>query len=44
MKTILKMNTLIKIIEDIITKNLHLDKIKVNLEKFKNENDRKKEI
>ena len=34
--------TLIKIIEDIITKNLHLDKIKVNLEKFKNENDRKK--
>ena len=36
-------NTLIKIIEDIITKNLHLDKIKVNLEKFKNENDRKKE-
>ena len=35
-------NTLIKIIEDIITKNLHLDKIKVNLEKFKNENDRKK--
>ena len=36
-------NTLIKIIENIITKNLHLDKIKVNLEKFKNENDRKKE-
>ena len=35
-------NTLIKIIEDIITKNLHLDEIKVNLEKFKNENDRKK--
>ena len=35
-------NTLIKIIEDIITKNLHLDKIKLNLEKFKNENDRKK--
>ena len=35
-------DTLKKIIEDIITKNLHLDKIKVNLEKFKNENDRKK--
>ena len=35
-------NTLIKIIEDIITKNLHLDKIKLNLEKYKNENDRKK--
>ena len=34
--------TLIKIIEDIITKNLHLDKIKLNLEKYKNENDRKK--
>ena len=42
MKTILKIILLIKIIEDIITKNLHLDKIKVNLEKFKNENDRKK--
>ena len=35
-------NTLIKIIEDITTKNLHLDKIKLNLEKYKNENDRKK--
>ena len=35
-------NTLIKIIEDIITKNLHLDKIKLNLEKYKNKNDRKK--
>ena len=35
-------DTLIKIIEDIITKNLHLDKIKVNLEKFKKKNDRKK--
>ena len=35
-------DTLIKIIEDIITKNLHLDKIKLNLEKYKNENDRKK--
>ena len=35
-------DTLIKIIEDIITKNLHLDKIKLNLEKHKNENDRKK--
>ena len=31
-----------KIIEDIITKNLHLDKIKLNLEKYKNKNDRKK--
>ncbi len=30
-----KNNTLIKIIEDIITKNLHLDKIKINLEKYK---------
>ena len=37
-----KNDTLIKIIEDIITKNLHLDKIKLNLEKYKNENDRKK--
>ncbi len=36
-------NTLIQIIEDIITKNLHLGKIKVNLEKFKKNNDRKKE-
>ena len=35
-------NTLIKIIEDIITKNLHLDEIKLNLEKYKHENDRKK--
>ena len=35
-------DTLIKIIEDIITKNLHLDKIKLNLEKYKNENDKKK--
>ena len=42
MKTNFENNTLIKIIEDIITKNLHLDKIKVNLEKYKNENDRKK--
>ena len=37
-------NTLIKIIEDIITKNLHLDKIKLNLEKYKNKNDRKKKF
>ena len=37
-------NTLIKIIEDIITKNLHLDKIKLNLKKYKNENDRKKKF
>ena len=35
-------DTFIKIIEDIITKNLHLNKIKLNLEKYKNENDRKK--
>ena len=35
-------DTLIKIIEDIITRNLHLDKIKLNLKKYKNENDRKK--
>ena len=31
-----------KIIEDIITKNLHLDEIKINLEKYKNKNDKKK--
>ena len=37
-----KNDTLIKIIEDIITKNLHLDEIKINLEKYKNENDKKK--
>ena len=37
-----KSDTLVKIIEDIITKNLHFDKIKINLEKFKNNNDRKK--
>ena len=37
-----KNDTLIKIIEDIVTKNLHLDKIKLNLEKYKNKNDRKK--
>ena len=35
-------DTLKKIIEDIITKNLHLEKIKLNLEKYKNKNDRKK--
>ncbi len=33
-------DTFIKIIEDILTKNLHLDKIKLNLEKYKNKNDR----
>ena len=37
-----KNDTLKKIIEDIITKNLHLDKIKLNLEKYKNKNDRKR--
>ncbi len=37
-------DTLKKIIEDIITKNLHLDKIKLNLEKYKNKNDRKKKF
>ena len=37
-----KSDTFTKIIEDIITKNLHLDKIKLNLEKYKNKNDRKK--
>ena len=35
-------DTLKKIIEDIITKNLHLDKIKINLEKYKIKNDKKK--
>ena len=37
-----KNDTLVKIIEDIITKNLHLNKIKLNLKKYKNENDKKK--
>ena len=37
-----KNETLIKIIDDIISKNLHLDKIKLNLENYKNKNDRKK--
>ena len=37
-----KNDTLIKIIEDIITKNLHLDKLTLNLENYNNENDRKK--
>ena len=37
-------DTLKKIIEDIITKNLHLDKIKLNLEKYKNKNERKKKF
>ena len=31
-----------KLIKDIVTKNLHLDEIKLNLEKYKNKNDRKK--
>ena len=35
-----KNDTLIKIIEDIVTKNLHLDEIKLNLEKYKNKNDK----
>ena len=37
-----KNDTFINLIEDIVTRNLHLDKIKLNLEKYKNENDRKK--
>ena len=37
-----KSDTLIKIIEDITTKNLHLEKIKLNLQNYKNKNDRKK--
>ena len=37
-----KSDTLVEIVEDIITKNLHIDKIKINLEKFKNKNDKKK--
>ena len=35
-------DTFIKIIEDIVTKNLHLGKLKLNLDKYKNKNDRKK--
>ena len=37
-----KSDTFIKIIEDIITKNLYLEKIKLNLEQYKNKNDIKK--
>ena len=37
-----KKEDFIKLIEDIVTKNLHLDKIKLNLEKYKNKNDREK--
>ena len=37
-----KNDIFIKLIEDLITKNLHLEKIKLNLEKYKNKNDRKK--
>ena len=39
-----KNDTFIKLIEDLITKNLHLEKIKLNLEKYKNKNDRKKKF
>ncbi len=34
-------DTFIKIIEDIVTENLHLDKIKLNLQNYKNKNDKK---
>ena len=37
-----KNDTFIKLIEDLITKNLHLEKIKLNLENYKKVNDRKK--
>ena len=37
-----KSDTLVKIIENIINKNLYLEKIKKNLEKYKNKNDMKK--
>merc|ERR1711991_112561 len=37
-----KNETFIKLIEGLITKNLHLDKIKLNLEKYENKNNRKK--
>ena len=33
---------ILKLIEDIVSRNLHLDKIKLNLEKYKNKNDREK--
>ena len=34
-------DTFIKIIEDIVTKNLHLDKMKLNFQKYKNKNNKK---
>ena len=34
-------DTFIKIIEDIVTKNLHLEKMKLNLQNYKNKNDKK---
>ena len=37
-----KNDTFLKLIEDIVSRNLHLDKIKLNLEKYKSKNDRKK--
>ena len=37
-----KNDILKKIIEDVIIKNLHLDKINLNFEKYKYKNDRKK--
>ena len=36
-----KNENFIKLIEDIVTKNLHLDKIKINLERYRNKNNRK---
>ena len=37
-----KNDTFLKLIEDIVSRNLHLDKIKLNLEKYKKKNDREK--
>ena len=39
-----KNSTFTKLIEDIITKNLHLDEIKLNLGRYKNKNDRKRKF
>ena len=36
-----KNENFIKLIEDIVTKNLYLDKIKINLERYRNKNNRK---
>ena len=36
-----KSDTFIKIIEGIVTKNLHLEKMKLNFQKYKNKNDKK---